>query len=37
MGSYFLRDGTLGVLWTRRELSLGTTIERSIYFARSLP
>ena len=36
MGSYFLPNGILGVIWTRRELSLGTTLERSIYFARSL-
>ena len=39
MGSYFLADGTLGVIWTRRELAVPgvATIERSIYFARSLP
>lgn len=37
MGSYFLPDGTLGVIWTRRELAAVTTIERSIYFARSNP
>ena len=38
MGSYFLPDGTLGVIWTRRELSAGgASIERSIYFSRSLP
>jgi len=37
MGSYFLTDGTLGVIWTRRVLSLGTTLERDIYFARSAP
>lgn len=35
MGSYFLPDGRLGVIWTRRELSLGTTLERDIFFARS--
>ena len=37
MGSYFLTSGSLGVIWTRRELSLGTTLERDIFFARSLP
>jgi len=37
MGSYFLSSGSLGVIWTRRELSLGVTLERSIFFARSLP
>jgi len=36
MNSYFNPDGTLNVIWTRRELSAGTTILRSIYFARSL-
>jgi hypothetical protein len=41
MGSYFLPDGTLGVIWTRRELVAdaivtSASIERSIYFARSL-
>jgi hypothetical protein len=42
MGSYFLRDGTLGVIWTRRVLVLGdpslatAAVERDIYFARSL-
>ncbi len=36
MGSYFLPDSTLGVIWTRRELSVpGASVERSIYFARS--
>jgi hypothetical protein len=37
MGSYFLPDGTLGVIWTRRELAVPdvATVERSIYFARS--
>jgi len=35
MGSYFLPDGTLGVIWTRVELSLAVTLERSIFFARS--
>jgi len=34
---YFLPSGSLGVIWTRRELSLGVTLERSIFFARSLP
>ena len=37
MGSYFLPDGTLGVIWTRRVLSAVVAIERDIYFARSLP
>ena len=37
MGSYFLPSGSLGVIWTRRELSVGTTLERDIFFARSLP
>jgi hypothetical protein len=37
MGSYFMPSGSLGVIWTRRELSVGVTLERSIYFARSLP
>jgi len=42
MGSYFLPDGTLGVIWTRRELTAdalvtSAAVERSIYFARSLP
>jgi hypothetical protein len=42
MGSYFLADGTLGVIWTRRELDVdavvaGAAVERSIYFARSNP
>ncbi|HEY2973685.1 MAG TPA: sialidase family protein [Pyrinomonadaceae bacterium] len=36
MNSYFNPDGTLNVIWTRREFSAGTTILRSIYFARSL-
>jgi hypothetical protein len=36
MNSYFNPDGTLGVLWTRRALSAGTTLERDIYYARSL-
>ena len=41
MGSYFMPDGTLGVIWTRRVLiadALVTTaaVERDIYFARSL-
>ena len=35
MGSYFNPDGTLGVVWTRRVLSAGTTLERDIYYARS--
>ena len=35
MGSYFNPDGTLGVVWTRRVLSLGTTLQRDIYYARS--
>jgi hypothetical protein len=35
MGSYFNPDGTLGVIWTRRVLSVGTTLERDIYYARS--
>jgi len=35
MNSYFNPDGTLNVIWTRREFSAGTTILRSIYFARS--
>jgi hypothetical protein len=38
MGSYFLPNSTLGVIWTRRELSVpGASVERSIYFSRSLP
>ena len=42
MGSSFLPDGTLGVIWTRRELTAdalvtSAAVERSIYFARSLP
>ena len=42
MGSYFLPDGTLGVIWTRRELVANAivtsaSVERSIFFARSLP
>jgi hypothetical protein len=42
MGSAFLPDGTLGVIWTRRELTAdalvtSAAVERSIYFARSLP
>jgi hypothetical protein len=37
MGSYFLPSGSLGVIWTRRELSVGVSLEHSIYFARSLP
>ena len=37
MGSYFMPSGSLGVIWTRRELSVGTTLERDIFFARSLP
>jgi hypothetical protein len=42
MGSYFLTDGTLGVIWTRRELTAdavvaSAAVERSIYFARSNP
>jgi len=36
MNSNFNPDGTLNVIWTRRELSAGTTILRTIYFARSL-
>ena len=36
MNSYFNPDGTLNVIWTRRELTVGTTLLRSIYFARSL-
>lgn len=36
MSSYFNPDGTLNVIWTRREFSAGTTLLRSIYFARSL-
>jgi hypothetical protein len=42
MGSGFLPDGTLGVIWTRRVLVLGdpsittAAVERDIYFARSL-
>jgi len=36
LNSNFNPDGTLNVIWTRRELSAGTTILRSIYFARSL-
>ena len=37
MGSYFNPDGTLGVVWTRRIMSLDgiTTLERDIYYARS--
>jgi hypothetical protein len=35
MGSYFNPDGTLGVIWTRRVLSVGATLERDIYYARS--
>jgi hypothetical protein len=35
MGSYFNPDGTLGVVWTRRVLAAGTTLERDIYYARS--
>ena len=41
MGSGFLPDGTLGVIWTRRVLVLGdpslttAAVERDIYFARS--
>jgi len=38
MGSYFSPDGTLGVIWTRRELAVpGASVERSIYFSPSLP
>jgi hypothetical protein len=38
MGSYFSPDGTLGVIWTRRELAVpGASVERSIYFSHSLP
>ena len=42
MGSYFLPDGTLGVIWTRRELVanaivISASVERSIFFAHSLP
>jgi hypothetical protein len=35
MGSYFNPDGTLDVIWTRRVLTVGTTLKRDIYFARS--
>jgi hypothetical protein len=35
MGSYFNPDGTLGVIWTRRVLTVGTTLQRDIYYARS--
>jgi hypothetical protein len=40
MGSYFLADGTLGVIWTRDVTRLdatltSATIERDIYFAKS--
>ena len=42
MGTYFLPDGTLGVIWTRVELRVSAvvtaaSVERSIFFARSLP
>jgi hypothetical protein len=42
MGSHFLSDGTLGVIWTRRVLvvdaiAASAAVERDIYFARSLP
>lgn len=38
MGSWFNPDGTLGVIWTRRDPPIdGTTnISRDIFFARSL-
>jgi hypothetical protein len=36
LNSHFNPDGTLNVIWTRRELTVGTTLLRSIYFARSL-
>jgi hypothetical protein len=37
MGSYFNPDGTLSVVWTRRELSVSgvTTLTRDILYARS--
>ena len=35
MGSYFNPDGTLGVIWTRRVLTVGATLQRDIYYARS--
>ncbi len=42
MGSHFLPDGTLGVIWTRRVLTADAVVataavERDIYFARSKP
>jgi hypothetical protein len=38
MGSYFLPDGMLGVIWTRRELPVpGASIERSISASPGLP
>ena len=41
MCSYFMPDGTLGVIWTRRVLTAdavvtSAAVERDIYFARSL-
>jgi hypothetical protein len=36
LNSNFNPDGTLNVIWTRREFTAGTTLLRSIYFARSL-
>jgi hypothetical protein len=36
LSSFFNPDGTLNVIWTRREFTAGTTLLRSIYFARSL-
>jgi len=36
LNSNFNPDGSLNVVWTRREFTAGTTLLRSIYFARSL-
>jgi hypothetical protein len=34
LGSFFFPDGKLGVVWTRRVLTIGTTLQRDIYFIK---
>jgi len=34
LGSFFFPDGKLGVVWTRRVLTIGTTLQRDIYFMK---